>query len=823
MSLADSFADELEIFREEGAADAVGGEGSILHESFADCDELYADDPRPSDAQSVSELAASGSDAPPAEVAPARKRGRKHGDIGSAVLRRVIAEDKAEAEAAAPEVSLSDKRRAAARKRWTRRESDAPSSEPASVSYQLVELSADDVKSSAVLELGEKSLQAFHASLAQEPDRGATGYERQLDLFNHMAHMVTKTSAAETANTSRRSVTRKTRLLAAIIILVRRFNNLMSLKTVHSYLCSVAGDEAFEALAFIQKEKFDEVSFFLRVTESTDKGRLGGDKDADQKETVIAKLLQVSITYHCVWKVGSEHVHLKLKQPTVMQSIENNTAEAIKAALQRMYGDLSFARSTFKLTGRMPITDEAGAITKCNYAILEAMPWLKLAAFVCKLHKKHKAAKTQLEVFRMDRSGLVNLCLSLQYGGAFRKFKRALKFLIKRRLVVRPWGTDGPGANATKHNEQVLALYLHADADKKMSGKGVSKRLSRVVARRVLLNGNLDSPEVQHWERNCCPRGPKQTLGRINKHVVNTMTRPRPWNTDKWLGAESSQEFTGEWLNTNNLLVDAYRLAFAGGDATDKDEHGSEASSGPSSLVTPRGSDAASSFGDVANLADLEGLDDETLQSAASAEATGSTTIPVYKEVGTGDSGFQRSHVYRINTLRWFKTKPQGRFCCMKRLCDVQQHDCAALMAQVGEKWDKKEMKSRSKGNPPNYRIVDAANGKYTMPALSEYGSLIREGSHWEVLPAQHHTHALSNQVYRSAAVSSATMYQLERIRERTYPYLPGQLLSSSPAQMFLLAERMIEHHEKFRCLLPSFWEEFIRLYPNVADLLGRH
>ena len=62
------------------------------------------------------------------------------------------------------------------------------------------------------------------------------------------------------------------------------------------------------------------------------------------------------------------------------------------------------------ITGRMPITDEAGAITKCNYAILEAMPWLKLAAFVCKLHKKHKAAKTQLEVFRMDRSGLVNCC-----------------------------------------------------------------------------------------------------------------------------------------------------------------------------------------------------------------------------------------------------------------------------------------------------------------------------------------------------------------------------------------------------------------------------
>ena len=78
-----------------------------------------------------------------------------------------------------------------------------------------------------------------------------------------------------------------------------------------------------------------------------------------------------------------------------------------------MYGDLSFARSTFKLTGRMPITDEAGAITirgRSRIVVVVAMPWLKLAAFVCKLHKKHKAAKTQLEVFRMDRSGLVNCC-----------------------------------------------------------------------------------------------------------------------------------------------------------------------------------------------------------------------------------------------------------------------------------------------------------------------------------------------------------------------------------------------------------------------------
>ena len=64
------------------------------------------------------------------------------------------------------------------------------------------------------------------------------------------------------------------------------------------------------------------------------------------------------------------------------------------------------------ITGRMPITDEAGAITIRGRSriVVVAMPWLKLAAFVCKLHKKHKAAKTQLEVFRMDRSGLVNCC-----------------------------------------------------------------------------------------------------------------------------------------------------------------------------------------------------------------------------------------------------------------------------------------------------------------------------------------------------------------------------------------------------------------------------
>ena len=821
MSIGDSFASFLDALEDAGDVAAGTGEPGGLADSFAD--DLFAEH----------EAAASSGDPTAQEEAPSPKcadlEGQPAGTVPkrrnkrrSAVIQQVLEEaalERREEQAALP---ISEKRRQAAKARWDKQAGETKP-ESACDSQQLVTpFHLEDIKSVSPFNLESKTLDSILDVMGKPIDREHRDYKRELDVFNHMAHMVSKSATAEAAGYSRRTLTRKTRLISAILVLVRRYNNLMGIQKVQNFMLAQSNDT--EPLAFIQKEKFDEVSFLLRLTEEAAKRHEDGTLDDQQKETVVAKLLQLQLTYYCVWRVDETHVHLKLRQPTVLQAIECNTAEAIKAGLLRMIGDLEFARQTFPLCARMPITDEAAAITKANYSLLESLPWLKCVPFICKLHKKNKTAKMQLSVYALDKSGVVNTCLALQYGGAFRRFKRTLKGLIKQRLVCRPWGEHGPGAEATARNELVLAEYLNAVEDTSLSGRGSSVRMGRVVARRVLLNGNLESAEVEHYERGCCPKGPKQTLRRINKHVINTMQRPRPWNTDKWLGAGPGHQFVGEWLNTHGLLPDAFEIAFGSGQKGGEEGGASEGFA--SSASVPARASAASTLeeeDDIAGVADLEGFDAESLASAAIADCTGDgAAIAVFKEVVAEDSGFKRSHTYRLNALRWLKTKPQGRFACMKRLQDVQQHDCASLMKQVGDKWNRKEALSRSKGNDPNYRVVDAAHGKYTTPALVEYGRLVRDDSGWKCLPGHQYSHHLANQAYRGAAISSATTYQLEQVREETYPYLPARLVGASGAQMFILADKMAEHFKHFKCLLPSFWEEFLRLRPSVSDILSR-
>ena len=107
------------------------------------------------------------------------------------------------------------------------------------------------------------------------------------------------------------------------------------------------------------------------------------------------------------------------------------------------------------------------------------------------------------------------------------------------------------------------------------------------------------------------------------------------------------------------------------------------------------------------------------------------------------------------------------------------------------------------------------------MPALCEYGRVVRDDSVWEALAPQDYTHALGVQAYRGAAVSSATTYQLERVREETWPYFPAQMVGASPAKKLMVAEKMVEHFKHLSCFLTSFWEAYGQLYPTVRDILG--
>ena len=816
-ALQSSFPSELDLLEDDLLTQQCAADGSSLLASFPS-EECLADSEGTCGLQEALVAAPTEDTAAASSAQPAMGRGRKPGTVA---LRRMLEEVAHEHQEAANNTSLSEKRRAASNARWSKRSRDAICNDAGPGESSVVATAAgsvEDILSASVHTVDPKSAQAIQAGLDKyKADGPHTDYKTELDLFNSLANITFKRVAAEAADTSVRTLTRKTRLLAAILVIARRHRNLMCVRRVHEYLQSIAGNLPFRALAFLILEKFDGVSFLLSVPESAAKTTDEGKTPAE-KETTIAKLLQLSIAHHCAWRLGDRRIALRFKQPTIMQSVESNSAECYKSALLRQMGDVSWAQSMFELAGRITMTDEAGPILKANASIAQDLPWMKLLQVICKFHKKQKTAKMQLDVFDTDRSGAVNITLALQYGGSFRKLKRCMKGLIKQRLVCIPWGTDGPGREVIEQNEQFLALFCGAGEDDSLSGPGTANQLAYIIARRTLWNGMRGQRRIEHFENGCCPPGPKQTLRRIDKEIINKIRRPRGWNTDKWIGAKRPLQFVGEWLHSNFLLEDSWELAFGTGFKAEKPA--SAAGSATDSGTHTAGS-AEDRDGDVGLFA-VGDVDAEEMWNAACADAAGSVAqVAIFDDIGAQDTSFVRSKTYRLNGLRWLKTRPHGRFYAMTAVSAVQQHDAASFAKQVGSKWDRREMINRQKGKAPNYRCVDTACGKYTTAALTRYGDLLREESPWLGLQPEERTHSLSNQVYRSCAVSTATTYQLEVLRERDNNFAPTLTLKGTPTERFLKATKLVEEYRDYPCKVPDFWVAFLNLYPTAEDILG--
>ena len=107
------------------------------------------------------------------------------------------------------------------------------------------------------------------------PPRDVAGFRRELQDFNAMARMVSMRAATVTANRRKtKTMTSHVRLLAATVVLAKRFRSIASMQKVHSHLEGLAAAEGgeFKAVAFVAKQKYDEVSLKLRVAERIDLG-----------------------------------------------------------------------------------------------------------------------------------------------------------------------------------------------------------------------------------------------------------------------------------------------------------------------------------------------------------------------------------------------------------------------------------------------------------------------------------------------------------------------------------------------------------------------
>jgi len=102
------------------------------------------------------------------------------------------------------------------------------------------------------------------------------------------------------------------------------------------------------------------------------------------KEKAIVKLLNCTSTHAAIFEVDGEYVTVVAKSPTTIRSIEKNSAESLKAALQRQSSTPSWAREEFETCGRMIIADDHSANRKCDLSVAhDNREWQLAAKFLC--------------------------------------------------------------------------------------------------------------------------------------------------------------------------------------------------------------------------------------------------------------------------------------------------------------------------------------------------------------------------------------------------------------------------------------------------------
>ena len=746
------------------------------------------------------------------QEAPAKRQRRKR---KSKVLKEI------EDEAAALRrltMTLSEKRSAAAKARWTKRDSLGPSHDLPSASARpaaVVPLADEELK---VMDIGlskDQSLKIAQQALSFNPGESPENYKFELDVFNHMLNIVSFTSVGQSLGKDERTIRRTVRLMSALTVLHKRYRNICAVKRVHYHLQRIGGDN-FRPMQFLLKDKYDIVTLrvrqFERVDDPPETGSKEGSKDAidGKKQTVTSKLLQLRSSFHCLWKVHGRYISCRQRNPTTLVPVECETAECTTQAVDSQLGDLTWFRDTFEVTGRVSVADEHPSNPKSDWTLQQRYPWLKMVQFVCKLHKICKSGEVLFRPFPLERTGLVHTTLSFMFSGAFTKWKNAAKQIIWETMAYHLFEEVGAGHEAAQYRDTVHALYCDLES-MRLSGPGAVKAKCQLCSKQDIFNGHYeDETLVDHFCRGCC-RDRKHCCERACKHV-DDLDPPQPFNIDKWLGPLHAFNFIGEWTSTHNLMGRAYERAFG---------------LQPKASACAAPADAAPDHQDGDPFSETgHGNQDEVLWARPICDGDplqpeldphGENPAPENSLADPDNqaTSWERQSTYRGNAIQWFKSKPHARFAALRQVHTIQQDSVTSVLKQVGVGWEKKELKRRAAGKDPLYRGSLVYEGEFTDKPLLRYGSLVSRERHWRVLKDEDKTHELSCATYRSAAGAAAIVVQLQQAREKCYPYKPYGMLRKTHGAQYLHACALNEDREKAPCKIPPYWLLVLSLYPS--------
>ena len=704
------------------------------------------------------------------------------------------AEDEALAEAEPP--TKSSKCRAAVVARWDRYRSererrDAEENHDLGVVFSGQSargavhaiVSVDAVRSGTPL---AANLQLQQAYAAVDPDEFARMQLASAEVVGRICidtgAWISTRVAAERLDISDKTIARKTTLQAFFICVYKRHAAQQAILGFQKELEARVGCDKVRPLYWADKYKYDEMT--LRVT----------TKQGGEQESTLHKLLQVTVSWSALWRVGDAYCQMVIKIPSTVRAIESCNATCMTAGLARQVETPAVARALFDDRASLPHCDSHGANELADDALWEQGRISTQSKWPCRVHKVDKVLTVIMRVFPTERRGLFHAVMAFDFAGTFTKFKRNFKQWLQQRLVVRPWGVDGPGAAANAHREFVYDAFLRGKQTDDPLGVANASKAARIHLTERLVNGDIRKQNTfEHFCRGwpgCC-RSPQHTLDLLCSEWVGHMPRPRVWRKDDWGGFVDTADWFACLGATHNCLPEVFEMTFP---------------------AKARKADAPAAI-------PMPVLEDGAHHGAPAAVPDADLDLP---EPAKEATDMERQTTYRANASLWLSSAMLPRLWQALEVARGQQQILDSFFAQAGDGWVGRELLRRKANKEPQYRVLQFASGEHTKKSFDEWGLHATSAQHWRSVPESFCSHDLACASYRAAASASALTFQLVQIPAETSGAAEFLIMRhEGTVRQRLVAMKLLQQYAHTPCVLDHWWYEHCRRYPTVDSLLS--
>ncbi|CAK0889246.1 unnamed protein product [Prorocentrum cordatum] len=213
-----------------------------------------------------------------------------------------------------------------------------------------------------------------------------------------------------------------------------------------------------EIICFSEFASYDETPLPVRVLAEENVVVNVGANGAAIVEPGAQSIDSADGVSHFDVKAGSIYQGVSLEFPCPLQVMDRATGETCAHCLgwqgRKGLGDIS---ARLMRRDRHVISDSDGAVLRGERRLATKRPGVGVAQGFCRLHRISAIASNGMDKFMKDDvSGITNVALSLKASGAMRIFRRALRAVIRARLVVL---RGSPGCVADRRRAKLLDVF----------------------------------------------------------------------------------------------------------------------------------------------------------------------------------------------------------------------------------------------------------------------------------------------------------------------------------------------------------------------------